>query len=159
SRCRTCRRRWISSKRNAARACPVLLLAERRKSGRDARGPRTPRLRAPLQSRYPWIDDRYGQIPEMFYVSCRDRGPPRQRDAGDLSVANIVRLPLAPALGCKRGRRFGSGKVKRRNPSVQVLLKKQDKGLFEFQAVTTLGNREQAKTNFQDRDGRRPDRY
>jgi hypothetical protein len=69
-----------------------------------------------------------------------------------------IGLPLTLALGCKGGRRFGGGVIECRNPSVQVLLKKLYKGLSEFRKATSLRHREQAETNFQDRDGRHPDR-
>jgi len=78
----------------------------------------------------------------MFRISGRDHGPPRQRDAGNLSVANIDGPPLQLALGCKHGRCFGSGEIERHNPSLQVLLKEPEKGLFEFCTPTSLRHRQ-----------------
>jgi hypothetical protein len=42
-------------------------------------------------------------------------------------IVDIDRPPLPPAFGCEHGGRFGSVKIERRNPSLQVLLKKPGK--------------------------------
>ena len=85
--------------------------------GRHADGRRERRT----SLRRPRIDGRDVQIREVSHVARRERGVPRNGDAGDLSIAYVCRPPGPLSVDCERCSRGRRRRVEIQHAVFQVV--------------------------------------